>query len=95
MLISVQAALRHVITSSVLFDLEVGSSFGPHPHRTRTSNASKWNLLMQMGVFTQQANNIKGFGFEFARAHPLWIGPYAKVGGGVTYCLQPQGGRRQ
>ncbi len=38
----------------------------PHPHRTRTCNASKWDLLMWMGVSTLHASNIKGFAFEFA-----------------------------
>ncbi len=38
----------------------------PHPHRTR--NASKWDLLMWIGVSTLHASNIKGFAFEFVHA---------------------------
>ncbi len=34
---------------------------GPNSHRTRMRNASKWDLLLSMGVFTQLASNIKGF----------------------------------
>ncbi len=34
----------------------------PHSHRTRTRNASKWDL----GAFTLHASNIKGVAFEFA-----------------------------
>ncbi len=41
-------------------------SFGPNPHRTPTRNASKWHLLMWMGVFTLHASNIKGKTFRFA-----------------------------
>ncbi len=41
----------------------------PHSHRTR--NASKWDLLLSMGVFTLHASNIKGFAFRFAcGSHP-------------------------
>ncbi len=47
----------------------------PHPHRTRTCNASKWDLLIGMRVSTLHASNIKGFAFEFGRTRPVWIGP--------------------
>ena len=36
-------------------------AFRPHPHRTRTRNARKWDLLMWMGVSTLHVSNIKGF----------------------------------
>ena len=41
------------------------------------ANASKWNLLLWMGVFTLHASNIKGFAFEFACVCPVWVGPQA------------------
>ena len=41
----------------------------------RTRNASKWKLLMWMGVFTLSPNNIKGFALEFACSCPVCIGP--------------------
>ncbi len=47
--------------------------FWPYPHQTSTHNASKWNLLMWMGVFTLNASNIVCV--EFAQARPVWIGP--------------------
>ncbi len=37
-------------------------------------NASKFNLLLQMGIFTLDASSIKGFARKFARSHPMWIG---------------------
>ena len=36
------------------------------PHSQRIRNASKWDLLLSMGVFTLLASNIKGFAFKFA-----------------------------
>ncbi len=50
----------------------------PHSHRTRTRNASKWDLLSSMGVFTLHTSNVKGFAFEFAWAcvpRPVWMRP--------------------
>ncbi len=38
----------------------------PNSHRARMHNASKWDLLLSMGVFTLHANNIKGKMFQFA-----------------------------
>ena len=43
-------------------------SFRPNSHRTRMHNASKWDLLLSMGVFTLVPSNIKGKMFQFACA---------------------------
>ncbi len=40
-----------------------------------TGRASKWDLLMWMGVSTLHASNIKGFAFEFVGAGPVWMRP--------------------
>ena len=42
----------------------------PNSHRTRTRKASKWDLLLSMGVFTLLASNIKG-----KTTRPVWIRP--------------------
>ena len=39
---------------------------------------------MWMGVFTLHASNIKGFAFEFAHGHPVWMRSQ------VDPCNQPQ-----
>ncbi len=46
-------------------------SLRPNSHKTRTRNASKWDLLLSMGVFTLVASNIKGKTFQFVCA---WCG---------------------
>ena len=39
------------------------------------TNASKWDLLFQMEVFTLDASNIKGIARKFACSHLVWIRP--------------------
>ena len=41
-------------------------SLRPNSHRTRTHNASKLDLLLSVGVFTQLASNTKGKMNQFA-----------------------------
>ena len=63
------------------------SAFRPNSHRTRTRNASKWDLLSSMGVFTLHTSNIKEFALELARAHPVWIGPKGRGSQLVVVCV--------
>ncbi len=60
-----------------------GQALGPNSHKTCTRNASKWDLLLSMGVFTLLASNIKGKMFQFACtnrvARPVWIRPKAQT----------------
>ncbi len=51
-----------------MFHVQVKAPFTQDAQRDAQRNASKWDLLSSMGVFTLHASNIKGFAFQFAWA---------------------------
>ncbi len=66
------AAVFGIVTpNSKGVDTPGAPAFRPNPHRTRDAtqcDASKWDLLMWMGVSTLHVSNIKGKTFQFVRA---------------------------